>query len=174
MVGKAETASPSQSDVSAQRALAELSHSYLIEHIKLADTKAAFLFGAVTAMIAYLAAKGAMWPELGQVSVPSTVLLAIVGVVLMLTSGVFSLAVIWPSSEKTQANLIFWKDVCSHGTGERYSGRVAALSETEVVRQLTTHCFDLSVVCNRKYRRLNIALLAGLVGLISFFNSKNV
>jgi len=141
-------------------------HKYIREYIHNADQKAAFLFAAVAAMLAYLHGKGItkLWLKdprqwaLGE----AIACLAVVGLVV---GAVGAILVVVPRLKGAARGLVFWKSIALFESAKDYASSVSKLEAAELTSARLEHCYELACVCRRKFRGVAVALWCGGVGL---------
>jgi hypothetical protein len=142
-------------------------HKYTNDYIRFADTKAAFVAAASTALIGTLVSSTVLdscfrvtpcaWSKVQW--------LAMVGLLLLAAS--LSLAVnairprLWNS---TSVGYIFWESVAGHRTAKAFSEAVSNLTATERMKATSEHLFALAAVAKRKYDFVKLAIYAGIPG----------
>jgi hypothetical protein len=146
-------------------AWADHTHEYVRHYIALADQKAAFVFTASTAMLAYLYGQGALalwqsglgeWGLWSVVAGGSTLLLGVAA----LCAGV----AVWPRLAGKTDGLVYWKAVAAHSSADEYYGNVRACSDEDLARERLAHTFELARVCDRKYRWVSGSIRASIIG----------
>jgi hypothetical protein len=149
--------------------LGEFVHHYLRAYIALADQKAAFLFTAVSAVLAYLAGKGAFqllgdspraiwtWPA-------SIGLLAALDLVISAALGIAVIAPRLTHGHPAMRGLIYWEDICAHDSAVNYAAAFKGLSKAQASEQMQMNCFVLAGVCRKKYRTLHYAIWFATIG----------
>jgi len=142
-------------------------HQYVREFIRFADQKAAFFFAGSTALLAFLYENGlaARW-----ISHPMTWNIIDVlsfGVVLSLISAVLlSIVVVVPRTGGSRRGLIFWEAIAEYRSSRDYADHVASSSVPTLSRARAEHAYELSIVCQKKYRWLRYAVIAGSLGFV--------
>lgn len=149
-------------------AFAESVHKYILEHIQLADTKAAFMSTVAAALMAFLdrstdsvnyfLMSPLRWTLRGWLAFFSTLLLT--------TTIVAALGVVVPRRKGGRQGLIFWEAVADQPTGAAYSQVVMGCNAEDLVREKLDHCYTLAHICRRKYRWLDAAVRIGAAGLV--------
>jgi hypothetical protein len=141
-------------------------HTYLREFIRLADQKASFFFAGGTALLAFLYKNGAvgLWMKpLRQWN--SIDVVAFVAAASLMLSVLLAVWVVIPRTAGSRRGTIFWEAISEYGSAREYADDVVTLSGPTLARARAEHCFDLAVVCSKKYGVLKVALTAGAVGL---------
>lgn len=141
-------------------------HTYVRQNIAWADQKAAFLFAAVTAVLAYLHKDGATrrWlvdPSRWQIP-DALACLAVLGLV---GGAICALLAVAPRFRGSPQGMIYWKAIASFGRAKDYADRVVASEASALTRAKLEHCYELAQICRRKYRAVNIAIWSGSLGL---------
>jgi hypothetical protein len=142
-------------------------HKYMNEYIRFADTKAAFIAAAATALIGSLVASSlfdssfrtspCLWSKLQW--------MGIVSLLLLIVSLGFSIAAIrsrlW---NKTSVGYIFWGSIAGHGSMLQFTRAVHELSLLGMTNAISDHLFVLSSIAKRKYGYVDWALSVGVAG----------
>jgi hypothetical protein len=150
--------------------LAEFIHQYLRSYIALADQKAAVLFTAVSAVLAYLAGKGALQPlefSSSRATVTWSVCFGLLASLDLILSATLAIAVISPRltpGPPSMKGLIFWEDICSHDSAVNYASAFKGLSKAQAAEQMQMNCYVLARICRKKYRTLNYAIWFATAG----------
>lgn len=142
-------------------------HRYTNEYIRFADTKAAFIAGASTALIGSLVASSlfdacfrtspCLWSKLQWVGV--------LGVLFLGASLALSIAAIRPRLwNKTTVGFIFWGSISGHGTARHFTHAVQELPARARSYAISDHLFALAAIAKRKYAFVDYALSAGVIG----------
>ena len=145
-------------------------HVYIREHIRNADRKAAFFFGSMTAVLAFLYSveASARWLKplhtwnpmdavtfLGMLAVAAAALLAAWAVV--------------PRLPGSKRGLLYFNAIAEHASSVEYAAKVLGTSEQVLINQKAEHCYVLAGVCRAKYRCLCASLWLSFVGLLCTF-----
>lgn len=147
-------------------AFAEFHEGYVSRHIQLADTKASFVFGGVSALIAYLFSK----PEVKTVLFAPTwtgawpFLLA--AVMLLAGSAASAFSVIAPRLKSSGEGIVYFGAVSTRSTAADYEREIGAKTESELVSARLRHCYDVSRICSRKYTYLRRAMWMAFPGVV--------
>ena len=173
--GLVDTPEPTQShdDVSSAHGrssdaagLSQDVHDYLREFIRLADQKATFFFAGGTALLAFLYKDGLasswMKPPQQWNLTDFTAFLAVTSLMLSVLLAVWTVV---PRTSGSRRGIIFWKAIVEHQSGREYAESVLALTSPDLTGARAEHCFELAIVCQRKYVTLRRSLIAGGVGL---------
>lgn len=146
---------------------AEFHEGYVRHYIALADTKAGFSFGIVSAILAHHLSddktRRLLIPPTGEV----TFWISLASVLLLLVSAYFSFLVIAPRlTAPSGEGIVFFGSVATRSDASNYVGELARLSESELTSARLKHCYDISRVCASKYDRLKKAIWSGFPGLL--------
>lgn len=140
-------------------------HSYVREYIQSADLKAAFFFGATTAINAFLHDQGVTkrwlhwpWSAIDAVDFGAMALLAL--------SSLLSLAVVVPRLPKGTPGLVYFGSIAEHTRPEDYARAVLEEMPDTLLEQKARHIHTLARVCRLKYQVLRAALWVGAVGIL--------
>jgi hypothetical protein len=140
-------------------------HQYIQGQIVLADQKAAFMFAASTALLAFLHNAGA---TLRWLKVPSDWSVAdglsLVAMAALAATSALSILTIYPRLKGVSPGLFFWKAISTHPSAADYVNAVGTASPERLIEVHLSHCHELAVVCNSKYRALHRAFIAALFG----------
>ncbi len=140
--------------------------SYIVDHIRLADEKAAFFFGASAAVLYLLF--NSMQKHLAS-PLASWALSDVVGILAMTILGiacVIGLGVVTPRLGRGGTDLIFFRAIVQFGSRDSYVKEVKALPNDELISEKLGHCYDLAKVCDRKYRALAWELRTLFLGFV--------
>jgi hypothetical protein len=140
-------------------------HTYVTDHIKLADQKAAFVFTVAAAMLCYLFKNDVheMWLK----SIAAWSLLdgcAFVAMVTLALSLVAACLVVRPRLERSHDGTVFFRCISKYPSAAEYTADVLR-GDTDLKEALLMHVFDLSRVCERKYRVLAFSIWLGMLGI---------
>ena len=141
-------------------------HRYIRDYINLADQKATLFFTGGTALLAFMYNKNVSerWlkPPMEWNILDTVAFLAMAALAL----GAFlALLVVIPRMPGSRRGFLFWEAIAEYKSGRDYSDDLGLLSSPSLVQVKAEHCYDLAVVCRRKYRMLRCALWTGAVGL---------
>ncbi len=155
-----------RTDVDAKAEFTSFAHQYIREYINLADQKATFFFTGATALLAFLYNKNvsARWLKpVMEWNILDTI--AFVAMAALAVGAFLALLVVIPRTPGSRRGFLFWEAIAEYDTGRQYSDDLWKLSAPSLVQVKGEHCYDLAVVCRRKYRMLRRALWTGAVGL---------
>jgi hypothetical protein len=143
-------------------------HHYTNEYIRFADTKAAFIATACTALIGALIASKifdstfrmppSQWLWSQRFSIVAVTLL---GLAVILC--VWAIRPRLPGKNPT-GGFIFWESVVAHGSAQAFSQNAAKLQNDDRVAAISDHVYILASVAKRKYRWVSWAVWFGLPG----------
>ncbi len=140
--------------------------SYIVDHIRLADEKAAFFFAASSAILYLLF--NSMQKHLAS-PLAAWALSDVVGILAMTILGIAcltGLGVVTPRLGRVGTDLIFFRAIAQFGSRESYVKETMAISNAELIGEKLGHCYDLAKVCDRKYRALAWELRTLFFGLV--------
>jgi hypothetical protein len=144
---------------------AEHVHQYQREYIALADQKAGFIFAASSALLAYVYQQDVHLRWLKSVGDWSaTDVAALLGMGGLFVGLVAAALVVVPRLASTHKGLIFFLSVAEHPSAGEYSAAVANETGESLTAAVLQHVYDLALVARRKYRVLNVAIVATAVG----------
>ncbi|MFO1093470.1 MAG: DUF5706 domain-containing protein [Planctomycetaceae bacterium] len=139
-------------------------HATLHHSIELADKKAGFVIAAVGALLAYLHHEpGVQWiqnPAQWRLS-EACLFVADLGLV---ASTICSLLVVFPRLEGSMSGVVFWEAILQNQTASKYADVLVNMKSGDLSRKLLEHCFELAKICTTKYRCLQWAFVAGVIG----------
>ena len=145
-------------------------HHYVREHIRNADQKAIFFFGATAALLAVLHSLGASARWLKPLQAWD--LLDTVTFIGMLTLALSALTSAWavvPRLPGSRRGLLYFNAVAEYESQSEYARAVLGATAHVLWTEKAGHCHILSKVCRQKYRYLRVSLWFGLVGLVCAF-----
>jgi hypothetical protein len=142
-------------------------HGYTNEYIRFADTKAAFIAAATSALIgtsisssvldSFLLKTPCLWYR--------SQWLALIGLLMLSLSTICSLAVVWPRLwNKTPVGFIFWESIAGHRSAANFSQGIHKATGQERTTAIAEHLFILGSVARRKYLYVKYALWLGVPG----------
>lgn len=142
-------------------------HEYSNEYIRFADTKAAFIAAATSALIGASISSSVLDSFL--LKAPSvwywSQWLAAIGLLLLSLSTFFSLVVVWPRLwNKTSVGFIFWEAITGHQSAANFSQAIHKTTGQERTTSIAEHLFILGSVARRKYLYAKYALWLGVPG----------
>ena len=155
-----------RTDSDAKDKFAAFAHHYVRDYTNLADQKATFFFTGATALLAFMYNKNvsARWLKpLMQWNILDTI--AFVAMAALAVGAFLALLVIIPRTPGSRRGFLFWEAIAEYETSRQYSDDISLLSGPSLMQVKAEHCYDLAVVCQRKYRMLRCALWTGAVGL---------
>lgn len=142
-------------------------HAYVREHIRNADTKAVFFFGATTALLAFLQSlEGAnAWVKAPQ----AWNALDVVGFGAVVALGASAATAAWtvvPRLGGSKPGLLYFNAIAEHGSATEYANCLLGATEEVLVNEKARHCYVLACICGNKYRCLRASMWCGLMGLL--------
>lgn len=155
-----------RTDIDAKGEFTAFAHQCIRDYINLADQKATFFFTGATALLAFLYNKNvsARWLKpVMQWNILDTI--AFVAMAALAVGAFLALLVVIPRTPGSRRGFLFWEAIAEYETGRQYSDDLWLLSGPSLVQVKAEQCYDLAVVCRRKYRMLRCALWTGTVGL---------
>lgn len=151
---------------SVHQEFAAFEEEYLGRYIGLADSKAVFVFGGAAALVGYLFTQAGARAGLLAPSWSPVFVLLTLSVLFLVGSALHAFGVVAPRLGTSHPKgMIFFHTVAAKTSAADYVQEVRALSDDEITEARLAHCFDLSVVCSRKYRTLRKAMLLLLPGV---------
>jgi hypothetical protein len=163
-----EQPSPSKSErpeAEAQGQFVSSVHQYIRDNIQFADQKATFFFAGTTALLAvlYKLEVTSRWlkPVLAWNVLDLAAMLAVVG---LGVGSMLALMVVIPRLPGSRRGMIFWEAIAQFQTARQYADDIAQLSNAALTQNLAEHCYDLALVCKKKYRLLRWSIIASAIG----------
>ena len=142
-------------------------HRYTNEYIRFADTKAAFVAAASTALIGTSISSSILDSLLRRASSvwSGPQWLAGFGLLLLSISVVLSVMAIRPRLwNKTPIGFIFWDGIVGHQSAANFSQAIHKTTAHERTSAIAEHLFVLAAIAKRKYAYVNYAVWAAIVG----------
>lgn len=140
-------------------------HQYQREYIALADQKAGFVFAAASALLAYVYHQDVhlRWLKaIGTWSAPD--LIAALGMAGLFIGLVAAALVVVPRLAASHRGLIFFLSVAKFAGSGDYAAAVVREADESLTQAVLQHAYDLALVARRKYRVLNVAIVATALG----------
>jgi hypothetical protein len=150
-----------------QARFAAENHAYISDLIRLADEKAGFFFG-VSAAIIYLLFRDSVQKQ-WLLWLPAHPVRQTIGLLAMCASGLacgLGFRVVTPRLKGGVSGHVFFRAIAQFGSRDSYADEVMRIPDDKLIREKLVHCYDLSHICNRKYRMLALQLWTMIVGLI--------
>ena len=142
-------------------------HMYLLSYVQLADTKASVFLALATSAIAYLVAHfGLTWLRFENIT-RHIALLSLAGV-LLTVSAVYAFGCLVPRLKKPSVPIINFRKIVALGSEGAYREALLAHSREDLFEQQMAYCYELSELCDRKYRLLDRSLFLGVLGYAAF------
>jgi hypothetical protein len=143
-------------------------HTYVREYISLADKKASFIFAVGSAILVYLYEKGAMglW-SIDFKNWGVSELVSISAILLLSVSVSLSISVVFPRLGGSKKGFVFWGSIAEYESARDFSDAAQRLADNDYYREMLRHTYEISGICNRKYRLLNWSIRIGSFGAIS-------
>jgi hypothetical protein len=146
----------------------EETHQYIREYIRLADQKSAFFFAGFTAVLAYLHQIGAtnrwLCSPAGRGAIEVVSFIATIGLCL---SSTFCVFVVIPRLKGEKKGVLFFAAIQNYQDRDEYAVEVINAELTEICRAKLHHVYEMSGVCQNKYKMLHFGLFAGAVGAVA-------
>jgi len=143
---------------------AKFTGTYLQDQIRLADTKAAWVFsvlGLLTAVLTNLISKFS-WTELGQ---PRVFIFGIVAIFSLILAFKNAALVIYPRvSNGEKGGLIYFKDIAAASRDE-YLESAMTVNEEGIVRAMHNQSYDLAKIAEKKFSSLRFAIGSAMFAL---------
>lgn len=148
--------------------LAEETHQYVREHIRLADQKATFFFAGSTALLAYLYNHGLTNRWFIQLTTWGFAdMLSFLATVCLILSALACIMTIMPRLKGSMRGLIFFAAICEYDNSQAYVNEVMRQNLTELCEAKLKHTYELSKVCTKKYDILRWGQWLGSAGFIA-------
>lgn len=143
-------------------------HVYLQDLIRLADQKATFFFAGGTALLAFLYNSEVLMDLNGSPMEWNLVdIIGFVATFSMIVSVFAAMLVVVPKTRGSRRGFIFWGAIPEFLSAEKYANELSSLDEKQVAREFATHSFELANICVQKYKRLQVSVISGLIGVIA-------
>lgn len=142
-------------------------HEYTNEYIRFADTKAAFIAAASTALIGTCISSSILDSSLRKALSAWywSQWYAIAGLLLLSIALVLSLLGIRPRLwNETPVGFIFWESIFGHQSATNSSQTIHKTTAHERTNAIAEHLFILASVAKRKYACVNYAMWSGIAG----------
>jgi hypothetical protein len=145
---------------------AAFEEEYIRSYIALADTKAAWVFTVASGLLAYLFSRNTTQLILLQPRWSLALALLLLGAILLIISAFHAFRVVAPRLTSPSAEgVIFFGAVAAQPSADAYVSNVASKDKTTLTEARLKHCYDVSRICNAKYRALKKAIWLGVPGL---------
>lgn len=154
----------SQESLPPYSSFAELVHGYLQDNITLADQKCTIVFTLVSVALFFLF--GELLEELRknkEIFFPDVWIIA--AIVCFVIAAMFAFCVISPRLRGAADHIIYWKAISEHRNSSTFIEKVTQNSAEALAKQTLEHCYELSVICKKKYLLLTISLCWSGLGL---------
>jgi hypothetical protein len=153
---------PSSSPVGAERiSFAAFAHQQVRDYIQLADQKAAVLFSAAGAMLAYLHGTNAtaLWMQEPASWTWRSPVVAVAMIGLVACAGLAGRTLL-PRTRGHTKGLLFWSAIAARPNAADYVRDVQHASEAALLESYLSHTHELAAVCTQKYADLRSAFSA--------------
>ncbi|MFH1596833.1 MAG: Pycsar system effector family protein, partial [Pseudomonadota bacterium] len=140
---------------------------YIREYIRLADQKAAFIFTVSAALLAFLFNKNAFeyWLKVPK-NWTLVDLFSFLGMAGLAIAAFCSIYVVIPRLKGSQKGYIYWNSIANFDSSIDYANALSILGQEDLARAISEHCFELSKICQAKYKTLNLSFRAAVLGII--------
>ncbi len=144
---------------------AVFAHGQVREYIQLADQKAGFVFGAASAMLAFLHTQEGSTAWLAPVQHWGLeAALTFLGSLGLAGALGFTAAVVFPRTQADSRGLLSWVAIAARTSARLYAADVLASSTDTLRDSYLAHAYELARVCARKYRWLRWAFACAALG----------
>jgi len=141
-------------------------HEYLSDAITFADQKAGVVFaiavGAMTLganMHQYDGIAGDPFDWARQN------VIAAVGIIGILAAAAITFGILLPRFRSGQSTgVVYWQHLVDHGSSQMYSGNIQIITDRELIRDVSSHCYDLAAIARTKFSLTRWALWTGAIG----------
>ena len=142
---------------------------HIDRYISIADTKAGFLIGLLSAVMLGLYQSSARHPLRVPVNPwTATGFLFVIALVFLAAAVSLSMFVVRPRLINTaKKGLIPWLGISSFRSREEYLRSLSAATRSQLIEDLASNVYDLSKIARKKYDWLRWSFLAGGLGLIT-------
>jgi hypothetical protein len=142
-------------------------HNYTNEYIRFADTKAAFIAGASSALIGSLVASS-LFDSCFRITLcqwSKTQWIGFAGLLFLAFSLALSVTATRPRLwNNARVGFIYWGSIVGHKTAGSFTRAFHDLSVRERSAALSNHLFVLARIAERKYAFVDRALYSGIAG----------
>ena len=159
-------------------------HSYLCDFIKFGDAKAAFICGLSGSLVAGLI-QLVDWHK----GVTAESILGAISIILFCVAFLCGFAAIWPNlftlksrkkkshpnqlegdgKETVTKGFVFWKCILAHGNANMFVSEMEQLSDSDPLKHVSHHNYELAEVADRKYWRITLGSRFFLAALLAVF-----
>ncbi len=147
-------------------AFAEFHEEYIRHYIGLADSKAGIILGLALALFSNLIEKDIVQKAFTHPAASFFNVYAMLCLAFLLASALCAFLVVAPRRAAGGESLIFFGEVAKFASADRYLASLAKLKSSDLLDARIRHCYDISVICARKYTLLSRATWLGIIGLI--------
>jgi len=147
-------------------AFAQSIHEHLASTVTFADQKAAFLFGVVGVVLAYLHTRGATRRLLmNPLHWKAADVVACVAVLSLAAGAILLLLVVVPRFGPAAEGLVYYNAIAGFRSPEDFADRVLGAGAQELARAQLQDSFHLARICRRKYAAVSKGTWCSCVGL---------
>lgn len=139
-------------------------NSYLLEQIKLADTKAAWTFSVLGIATAAIISKLTKieWESLFNTKMG----LFFIATILIVVSVKKIVYVIYPRvADGSKSGIFYFRDIQAHKK-EEYLQKIMNLNEEKVIESFGNQVYALSQIADKKFKALRFAMISTVITLI--------
>jgi len=137
--------------------------NYINEYIKLADTKAALVFGLDLVAIGFF---GKLIKENDFNNLSFLHFLQLVGVLSILASIIIlGYFVLWPRYPKSNEFLMSWGGIAHFSEGTEYANKIKSLGVDEFNKEMALQNHSIAQVCLNKYIYLKSGFILTTIGI---------
>lgn len=139
-------------------------HDYLCSQIKLIDSKSKIALAVISALLVYVF----QYPNNEDVVLSylqSSIWFSIL--LFYIISAFYSLRSIYPQLSGAMDGLVYFEAIAGKKQRGIYLDRIESLDCSAILREISNHNFELSVILVNKTRRLNRAFFFGILGFMS-------
>ena len=162
----------------------EFTHAYIHDNIGRADQKATIIFSFLTLIFLFLFEPknwGGKTPFFLLQDNSDNVYYVLVKVVIciMIFSFAFSIilsfSTVFPrlkvksySSYDDSSNLLYWESILKNYTLKEYTTNIKNRTPDDLVQIKLEHCYEISLICKKKHKTLQLSMIAAVSGVIFF------
>jgi hypothetical protein len=151
--------------------LAVQTQDHLNKYIAAADQKASIL---LTGQFAFLGLTATAVNDIIKTAESAFWVLSVGTAVSGVIAAFFAIVVIYPRTPSPEKGFIYWGNILSHGSPDKFQQEVNSLSDDEILKELSIQNYMLAKVADRKYDHLRWSLrftivmvsLASLAGMV--------
>jgi hypothetical protein len=141
-------------------------HEYLSDAITFADQKAGVVF-AITVGAMTLGANMHQYDGIAgdPFEWARHNVIAAAGIIGILAAAAITFGILLPRFRSGRSTgIVYWQHLVDHGSSQVYSRKVRTITDRELIRDLSSHCYDLAAIARTKFSLTRWALWTGAIG----------